>query len=151
MLSRIAAWALGTRWLARAPIAVYRAGLGFLFGSRLLMLEHLGRTSGVWRQVVLEVVDRPAAGAYVVVSGFGASAQWYRNVVAHPRVRVSVGRRSRVPADATVLDAEACASVLRRYQKQHPVAWAALEGAIEAATHRPVSSMPMVRIQLHQA
>ncbi|MGH7735078.1 MAG: nitroreductase family deazaflavin-dependent oxidoreductase, partial [Gemmatimonadales bacterium] len=38
----LAAWAAGllrVRWLVRAPIGLYRARLGFLFGSRLLMLE----------------------------------------------------------------------------------------------------------------
>ncbi|HTM84573.1 MAG TPA: nitroreductase family deazaflavin-dependent oxidoreductase, partial [Mycobacterium sp.] len=38
----------------RAPIWLYRARLGALLGSRLLMLEHRGRTSGARRYVVLE-------------------------------------------------------------------------------------------------
>ena len=70
----MAAWAAGllrVRWLARAPIGLYRARLGFLLGSRLLMLEHLGRKSGARRYVVLEVVARPRPGTYVVASAFG--------------------------------------------------------------------------------
>ena len=48
------------RWLVRAPIWLYRARLGFLFGERLLMLEHTGRKSGLLRLAVLEIVARPA-------------------------------------------------------------------------------------------
>lgn len=65
----ITAWAAGllrVRWLVRAPIGLYRAHLGFLFGSRLLMLEHTGRKSGTRRYVVLEVVGHPRPGTYVV-------------------------------------------------------------------------------------
>lgn len=65
---------LRSRTLTRAPIWIYRAGLGFVFGSRLLMLEHTGRKSGLPRQVVLEVVDHPAPDTYVVPSGFGERA-----------------------------------------------------------------------------
>jgi hypothetical protein len=41
--SPVAAWAarlLRVRWIVRAPVWLYRARLGFVFGSRLLMLEH---------------------------------------------------------------------------------------------------------------
>jgi hypothetical protein len=41
-----AARLLRVRWLVRAPVWAYRARLGALFGSRLVMLEHTGRTSG---------------------------------------------------------------------------------------------------------
>lgn len=50
------------RRLARSPLWFYRRGLGSVLGDRLLMLEHRGRTSGLTRQVCLEVVDRPAPG-----------------------------------------------------------------------------------------
>jgi hypothetical protein len=43
----------------RAPVWLYRARLGFVFGSRLLMLEHTGRKTGIRRYVVLETVDHP--------------------------------------------------------------------------------------------
>ncbi|WP_253900550.1 nitroreductase family deazaflavin-dependent oxidoreductase, partial [Mycobacterium asiaticum] len=79
---------LRSRKLVRAPIWIYRARAGALFGSRMLMLEHIGRTSGMPRYVVLEVVDHPRPDTYVVPSGFGRKAQWFRNIEANPRVRV---------------------------------------------------------------
>jgi hypothetical protein len=48
-IGRIGARVLANRALMRAPIWLYRARLGFLFGSRTLMLEHIGRKSGARR------------------------------------------------------------------------------------------------------
>lgn len=146
---------LRRRALARAPIALYRAGLGFLLGHRMLLLEHLGRSSGERRHAVLEVTDRPAHGRYVVVSGFGERAQWFRNVVAEPRVRVSVGRRRAVPATAHRLPQDRAAALLAEYPHRHPRAWARLEPTIRAACgldpHEPLAPhVPVVELVLDQ-
>ncbi|APA97803.1 nitroreductase family deazaflavin-dependent oxidoreductase [Nocardia seriolae] len=148
LASKLGARALQTRWVVRSPIALYRAGLGFLFGTRLLMLEHIGRSSGQRRYVVLEVVDHPKSDQYIVVSGFGVQAQWYRNIAAHPDVRVSVGARRALPATATPMTAAESAAALDRYIERHPKAWVKLRGTIEAATGKPVDTLPMVRLQL---
>jgi hypothetical protein len=58
-IARAGARLLRSRTLMRAPIWIYRARLGFLFGSRMLLLEHVGRKSGRRRQAVLEIVDQP--------------------------------------------------------------------------------------------
>ncbi|MFR9752368.1 nitroreductase family deazaflavin-dependent oxidoreductase [Nocardia sp. 004] len=141
---------LKTRWLVRAPILLYRAGLGFLFGTRLLMLEHLGRRSGIRRYVVLEVVDRPAPDQYIIVSGFGTRAQWYRNVQADSRVRVWHGFRRGMPATATVMTTEEAKAALDDYIQRHPRAWKNLRDAIEHATGAPVDVLPMVRLHVHR-
>ena len=94
---------LRTRWLVRAPMYLYRFGFGFVFGHRMLMLEHHGRRSGLPRHTVLEVVDDPKPDTYIIVSGFGGASQWYRNLIADPHVRVSIGRRRNAPAVATLL------------------------------------------------
>lgn len=118
---------LRTRALVRAPIALFRSGLGFLAGGRLLLLEHRGRTSGAPRYVVLEVSGRPDRDAYVVVAGLGPRSQWYRNVVADPRVLVSVGRHRRVRCLARTLPPDAGARLLRTYAGEHAGGWAVLE------------------------
>ncbi|GAA4796930.1 hypothetical protein GCM10023200_36350 [Actinomycetospora chlora] len=85
-----------TRALVRAPIPVFRCGLGRLFGGRLLLLTHVGRRTGRPRDAVLEVVCHgPTTGSYVVAAGYGARAQWFRNIEAHPEVSYRVGRRRR--------------------------------------------------------
>ncbi|GGT16702.1 hypothetical protein GCM10010271_19490 [Streptomyces kurssanovii] len=45
------------RFVARLPVHLYRIGLGPLFGRRLLLLIHTGRTSGLTRRTVIEVVE----------------------------------------------------------------------------------------------
>lgn len=146
--AELGARALKTRALVRAPIAIYRAGLGFLFGRRLLMMEHLGRTSGARRYVVLEVVDHRVPGEYVIVSGFGVRAQWYRNIEAEPEVRVWVGSRRAVSARATVMGSDDAAEVLAHYMAEHPGAWEKLRAMIERATGAPADALPMVRLRL---
>ncbi|WP_407319487.1 nitroreductase family deazaflavin-dependent oxidoreductase [Isoptericola halotolerans] len=117
---------LRTRWLVRAPITLFRAGLGFVLGPRFLMLQHRGRLSGAARYVVLEVTDRPAPDRIVVVSGMGPTAQWYRNVLVEARVLVSTGTRRDVRALAHVLPPDEAAAVLDRYARERPGPWAAL-------------------------
>jgi len=107
LVARVGAALLHVRWFVRAPIWLYRTRLGVVFGSRLLMIEHTGRTPGLRRYVVLEIVDRPSPGRYVVVAGFGRRAQWLRNVEANPQVRVYLGSRAPVAAVARRLDPDA--------------------------------------------
>lgn len=106
------------RWLARAPLRLYDVGLGRLLGGRFLMLEHRGRRSGQVRRTVLEVVGRER-GDPIVVSGLGRRSQWFQNVVADPRVHVTIGRM-RWPAEARVLSPAEARAQLQRYTDQHP-------------------------------
>ena len=151
----MAAWAAGllrVRWLARAPIGLYRARLGFLLGSRLLMLEHLGRKSGIRRYVVLEVVGRPRPGTYVVASGFGTRAQWFRNVRANPHVRVYAAGRRPAPATARLLTSDETAAALAAYAARRPRAWAALKPVFETTLGARISdqgtSLPVIAFAL---
>lgn len=149
-MSSVVGRLLRTRSVVRAPIGMYRRGLGFLFGHRLLMLEHRGRTSGLPRYVVLEVADRPGPDRYVVPSGFGETAQWYRNVRADPRVRVSIGTRRAVPASARLMSIEECEATLAGYQHRHPLAWRMLKPTLEKALGNADGLLvPMVELTLH--
>ncbi|OLT53275.1 hypothetical protein BJF88_12295 [Cellulosimicrobium sp. CUA-896] len=118
---------LRTRWLVRAPVALFRAGLGGLLGHRLLLLVHRGRSSGEARFVVLEVVDRPAPDRFVVVAGLGPRSQWYRNLVAEPRVLIRTGARRAARARATTLSPDDGARLLDDYGARSPRAWSTLE------------------------
>ena len=150
-----AAWAarlLRIRWIVRAPVWLYRARLGFVFGSRLLMLEHTGRKTGIRRYAVLEAVDHPDPGTYVVAAGFGDRAQWLRNVRASPRVRVYTGSRGPAPATARPLTSEETAAALTAYARRHPRAWAALKPVFETTLGARIdsdgTSLPMIALDL---
>lgn len=123
-----------------------------MFGTRLLMLEHIGRTSGLRRYVVLEMVDHPVPDSYVVVSGFGDGAQWFRNVEANPQVHVRLGSRKPAPALAHRLDAEGSAAALGRYAGAHPRSWAKLRPVLEqtlgTSTDENVPDLLMIALDL---
>lgn len=152
VIGRGGAWVLGKRTLMRMPIWLYRAHLGFLFGSRLLMLEHIGRKTGARRFVVLEVVGHPAPDTYVVASGFGDRAQWFRNLIANPRVRVSVAGHGPHAAAARRLSAAEADVVLMHYAKRHPRAWGRFKGVLENTLGTAISErgtpLPMVELRL---
>ncbi len=143
---------LHSRMLRRAPILIYRAGLGAVFGSRMLMLEHIGRRSGAVRYAVLEVVDHPTRDRYIVASGFGTRAQWFQNVQANPDVKISAAGRRSVPAEARQRTTAEADAVLQSYIARHPDAWSALRPAMESMLGEPISehdtALPMVEFSL---
>lgn len=136
----------------RAPIWLYRARAGALLGSRLLMLEHVGRTSGIRRYVVLEVIEHAEAGSYVVASGFGEKTQWFRNLKAHPRVRVYAGSRAPVPATARIMARHEADRVINAYANRHPRAWQRFRPVLEQTLGSPITEtdtpLPIVELRL---
>ncbi|MDX3486549.1 MULTISPECIES: nitroreductase family deazaflavin-dependent oxidoreductase [unclassified Streptomyces] len=108
------------RRLARLPIALYRVGLGPVFGRRLLLLHHTGRNSGLDRRVALEVVahDR-AEGTWILASGFGPEAAWYRNLRASPKTTIQVGNRH-YAVTAHFPSADEGGEIMARYAPAHP-------------------------------
>jgi deazaflavin-dependent oxidoreductase (nitroreductase family) len=86
----------------------------------------------------------------VIASGFGLRAQWLRNILKNPRVRVSIAGHRDTPATATPLDPEQAAIVLRRYAVAHPRAWQRLKPVFEQTLGAPINeagtSLPMVRL-----
>jgi deazaflavin-dependent oxidoreductase (nitroreductase family) len=114
------------RVLYRMPLGLYRAGVGGLLGHRFVLIHHLGRKSGRWRQVVVEAAERDrATGAIVVMSGFGANSDWYRNLLANPDARIQLGYRS-IDVHAVPLTPDEAGAVLARYAQRHPRAARAL-------------------------
>jgi len=82
----------------KAPAWLYRAGVGRLLGTRFLVVTHRGRISGRTYDTVLEVIgfdqDRNES---TVVSAYGTSADWFRNIAANPAGRVRTGGMDYVP------------------------------------------------------
>ena len=78
----------------RLPVWFYRLGLGALMGKRFIYFEHIGRTSGLIRRSVVEVIRYdPAADVYYIVSGYGEKADWYKNIIKTPKIKAQVGGR----------------------------------------------------------
>jgi deazaflavin-dependent oxidoreductase (nitroreductase family) len=106
------------RLFFRAPIMLYRIGLGWLMPMQLL-LTTVGRKSGQPRQAVVDVLRHDAAtDTYYVASAYGAHSDWYRNLQANPAVCVQV-RRRRFPARATTLPQEEGERILLDFWRRH--------------------------------
>jgi deazaflavin-dependent oxidoreductase (nitroreductase family) len=116
------------------------------------MLEHTGRKSGTRRYVVLEVVEHRPPRTYLVVSGFGDRAQWFRNIRANPQVRVHTLSRRPAPATARIFPQEEAAAALTAYSARHPRAWAGIEpvlqGTLGGPPHDVESRLPVVVLEL---
>lgn len=107
------------RLLWRLPIRLFQAHLGFLVSKRIMLLTHIGRTSGQPRQAALEVVEHRNDGSIVAASGFGGAADWYKNVRKTPEVTVQVGSRYH-RARAVTLSTEEGGDLMVRYAMKRP-------------------------------
>ena len=140
------------RLLFRAPIPLYRVGLGLLFGERLLMLEHTGRKSGELRRTILEVVVNDPEAAYVAAA-WGGKAQWLQNVAANPEVTVYLGSR-KYATEAEMVATDEAHALMSRYATMHPKVLDRLAsymlddpgGTAEEQAVRVADHVPMVRL-----
>ncbi|WP_329416561.1 nitroreductase family deazaflavin-dependent oxidoreductase [Streptomyces sp. NBC_00704] len=108
------------RWAARAPLLLFRAGLGPVLGKRFLLLHHVGRSTGLDRRVVLEVVAHETqSSGWTVASGFGPGSDWYRNLRARPKTVVQIGNRYHA-VDARFLSPDDGARIMADYAARHP-------------------------------
>ena len=138
------------RFMMRAPIGLYRVGLGGLLGKRFLLLEHTGRKSGLPRKTVLEVVEIDDRRSPIIVSGYGERSDWCRNVTADPEVFFTTGRR-RVGATAIRLDRQQALAVFDRYRREHPRAAAAIGNRIGVSLvddpESAAAQLPLFRLE----
>jgi hypothetical protein len=62
----------------RVPILLHRLHLGWLLEERFLLLTHNGRSSGLPRHAISEVVGHHKdTDTYFVASGWGKKPDWY--------------------------------------------------------------------------
>jgi deazaflavin-dependent oxidoreductase (nitroreductase family) len=102
-----------------SPTWLFRWHLGFLFGNRFLMIEHRGRKSQKLYRTVIEVAGRnPNQGEWIVTSGTGPNADWYRNIKAGGVDAVWIGS-SRRTTDVRFLEAEESGDVFAKYEQEH--------------------------------
>jgi deazaflavin-dependent oxidoreductase (nitroreductase family) len=139
------------RRLAKAPILLYRAHLGWVLGTRFLMVEHTGRRSGLTRRTALEVIDR--GDRTLFVASAWPESDWLRNIEANPDVRVSWFRDREVPATGDVIPVAEAAEVFGRYRDAHPKAAKALAKAIGLPfddIEAMAATVPIVRFGLRE-
>lgn len=115
-----------SRLLFRAPIWLYKNNLGWLLGKRFLMITHVGRKSGIPRQVVLEIVKyKPSSETYYVAAAWGEHSDWVKNIRVNPQIQVQVSNQRRETI-AETLTPEQAEEVILDYSERHPSAMMSL-------------------------
>lgn len=140
------------RLFFRAPIMLYRIGLGGLTPMQLL-LTTVGRKTGRRRQAVVDVLRHDAdTDTYYVASAYGARSDWYRNLEANPTLRAQV-RWRKFPARATILPKEEAEELLLEYWRRHrlysraTMRMVGLKAASEEEVRAAAAQMRAVAIQ----
>lgn len=98
--------------------ALYALGLGPLVGRFVLLLTTRGRRTGLPRVTPLQYEE--IEGDFVVGSSRGTRADWYRNILADPHVRLRVGSRSFRALAEPCADPDRIADFLAYRLKRHP-------------------------------
>ena len=143
------------KWFLKSPSYLYRARLGFLFGSRFLMLEHRGRSSGTLYETPLEVSGRyPDRNEWIVTAGNGPTSDWYLNLRANGAEAVWI-RTTRYPRPTVrFLEPTEAADVMKAYETENPrtAAWlrntmgVSFDGTDEGRVEM-MKQIPMVSLQ----
>ena len=96
------------RMVFRAPLVLYRLGLGWVLGHQFLVLTHVGRRSGHVHETVLKVLHYDAATREsIVASAWGYQTDWYRNIQCRPALAVRTADQWYVPQQRVVPSDEA--------------------------------------------
>jgi deazaflavin-dependent oxidoreductase (nitroreductase family) len=108
------------KFLFDLPSGLYRWGLGWMLGRRVLAVTHRGRKTGKEHRTILEVAvfDKDTKES-IVASAYGSHADWYRNIRSEPALRVQTGRLDYVP-EQRFLDQGETNEAAARFCREHP-------------------------------
>ncbi len=151
-LTRREKWKAG---FVRIPSWFFRWRVGFLFGRRIIGIEHEGRTSGKTYVTAVEALYRDKeTNEYFVVPARGRRSDWFKNIDKYPAAAIYVGSRRRRVRQRIVPVAEAV-GIMKEYEREHPRAaramleLAGVEGEPTGVTWRQtMEQLPMVAFQL---
>jgi deazaflavin-dependent oxidoreductase (nitroreductase family) len=104
--------------MLRAPLGLWRLGLGPVAGHVWMVVTTTGRSSGLPRHTL--VYPHVVGGRTYLWCPYGGHAQWYRNVVADPVATVQWHRGTEVVRAVPLTDeaeVEVVVSALRRFGK----------------------------------
>jgi deazaflavin-dependent oxidoreductase (nitroreductase family) len=142
---------VANRYLA---LPLLRAGLGGLMSTpltgSLMILRTRGRKTGVLRETPLgyAILD----GSVWCCAGFGAQTQWYRNIVADPRVEVVLASGAAFAGTAEVVTEPALQSRgFRHLIRSLGVVGEWTVGDVSSASDEAIAAMgkglPLIRIR----
>jgi deazaflavin-dependent oxidoreductase (nitroreductase family) len=119
----------GGGWLkfgVKAPITLWRLGLGPVIGKVLMLITTTGRKSGLPRRTMVEyhtlpAGDLPVSGKKYAPSAFGPKADWYKNIAADPRVTIQTADGAEGAIATRVTDDDELVAVFELFRRRDPV------------------------------
>jgi deazaflavin-dependent oxidoreductase (nitroreductase family) len=109
------------RFFFRAPVYLYAWGLHGLVSRNVLLITTQGRKTGKPRTTPVGYLFDAASETYYLVAGWKGKTNWYRNALAQPEVRITVGGLT-FDGVATRATDETVAKHLAVYAQQNPFA-----------------------------
>jgi deazaflavin-dependent oxidoreductase (nitroreductase family) len=106
------------RKIKRPPQVAYALGLGRFIGRLVLLLTTTGRKTGLPRVTPLQYEE--IDGMIYIGSARGQQADWYKNILANPRVQVRVKNRRFAGLAETSTNPERIADFLQLRLQRHP-------------------------------
>jgi deazaflavin-dependent oxidoreductase (nitroreductase family) len=103
----------------KAPITLWRLGLGPLVGRALMLLTTWGRKSGLPRRTVIEY--HALAGTKYAPSAFGARSDWYQNLQADPYVTIQTSDGVEHTVATRVTGDDELVRVYNLFMRRNPV------------------------------
>lgn len=120
--------------LLKLPRLWYALGLGPVVGRLILLLTTTGRKTGLPRMTPLQYEEQD--DVIYVASARGRQADWFRNILANPRVEIRVKARRFYGQAEPITDPARVADFLELRLERHPrMMGAMLRG--EGLTARP--------------
>jgi deazaflavin-dependent oxidoreductase (nitroreductase family) len=131
----------GTKYLLRAPLLLYRLGLGSLLNVfRLVVLTTQGRKSGLPRHTVVEY--RMHGTKVYVISAWGERPHWVQNLLAHPHATLQAGSRTYGATAHPVTDNSEILRALFLFRKRAPALYDAIIARLTDAESVDARSLP---------
>jgi deazaflavin-dependent oxidoreductase (nitroreductase family) len=100
------------------PQFLYAVGLGPIYGRLVLLLTTTGRKSGKPRVTPLQYEE--IDGDIYIASARGTKSDWFRNIVANPKVKVRVKSRQFEGEGEPITDPSRIADFLEIRLQRHP-------------------------------
>jgi deazaflavin-dependent oxidoreductase (nitroreductase family) len=105
------------RWLNARMAANYQRGIGPT--RTVLLLTTIGRKSGQLHVTPLQFEE--VNGAIYIASARGQQADWFKNILANPRVHVQLGKREFDAIAEPVTDPVRIADFIELRLRRHPL------------------------------
>ena len=107
------------RTLFKAPIQLWRLGLGPIIGKVILLITHTGRKTGLPRRTMVEY--HKLDGAKYAPCAFGLKADWYKNIVANPYVTIQSSDGVESVNAIRVTDDQELVAVYELFKRRDPL------------------------------